>query len=92
MLAKSSSLIWSTLLGKYDLKLRSNNIPVEQLRRGKRLKSAPLKLVKDFRSGHLPPKALLADVSNLEFKEPKNLGDALKSENWCRAMNEDYRV
>lgn len=36
-----------------NINKRVNSIPIEGLRRGKRLKSSPLKLIKDFTSIHL---------------------------------------
>lgn len=34
----------------------------------------------------------MANASNLEFKEPNNLREVLKSEKWCREMNEEYKA
>lgn len=71
---------------------RVNIVPIEELRRGKRLKSAPLKLVKNFISSYLPPKALFDDASDLLYKEPNNFKDAIKSEKWNKAMNEEFHA
>lgn len=60
--------------------------------RGKRLKYAPLRSAKDFRSDHLPPKAFITNASNFLFKKPNNLKEALIFEKWCDAMHEKYKA
>lgn len=45
-----------------------------------------MKLVKDFRADHLPPKALIADMKDENFEEPNTFKETIKSEKWKETL------
>lgn len=56
------------------------------------MKSAPINLEQNYRSDHLPPKALAATIKDLVNKEPNGFKEAIKLEKWCKAMQEVYEA
>lgn len=54
------------------------------------MKSAPLKLVKDFRIDHLPPNALVTNLKN--NMEPKDFKEVIKLDGWKLAMQDEYKA
>lgn len=56
------------------------------------LKSSLFNLTKDYRSIYLPSRALVSEVTDPDLKEPKNLKEAIISEKWCKAMQEEFEA
>lgn len=56
------------------------------------MKSSHLGLDRDYRTNYAPPKALVIEAFDLKLKELSNFKNALKSSEWCKAMQEEFEA